>query len=144
MATTLTPDFKGAYAQPQVPAVAGECGNLAESYGGTYEAAALAQNKVVAIERVPKGSEIRGLRYANDALGATTALQFGWAYEDGSDSDVDAFATVSDASSAGAAVVAVMPWIPEKDVFIVVKQTGAGSATGTIFAACDYIYKGTC
>lgn len=142
MATTLTPDYKGAYAQPQVPAVAGDCGNIAESYGGLYEAAALAQNKVVAVERVPKGAEIRGLRYAIDALGATTALQIGWAYEDGSDSDVDAFATIADASTAAAAQVAVMPFTLSKDAFIVVKQTGAGSATGTIFAAAQYIYKG--
>jgi hypothetical protein len=143
MATTLTPDYKGSYAQPQVPAVAGDCGNLAESHGGLYEAAALAQNKVVAIERVPKGSEMRGLRYANDALGATTVLQFGWAYEDGTDSDVDAFATVADASAASASQVSIMPITLTKDAFIVVKQTGAGTATGTIFAACQYIYKGT-
>lgn len=141
----MTIDYKGSAAQPNAPAVAGDCGNLVRSYYGAYEAAALAQNKTVALTRVPKGSEVHGILYAHDALGANNGLTFGIEDEDGGTVHTDPalFKTVADASSAGAGVAHVMPFVTTVHTFLTVTKTGAGTATGTIDARAEYIFRGS-
>lgn len=138
----MTIDYIGPDASPQALCPAGDCGNLNVTYGGAYEAAALAQNKVVALGKVPMGSEIIGLSWAHDALGATNGLTFGWETEDGVTASAAAFYTDADVSTAAKGYAAVMPFVTTKDIYLTVTKTGAGTATGTIVAKAHYIYRG--
>lgn len=136
-------DYYASGAKTRVPAPACDYGNLSVNWQGAYEAAALAQNKIVALCRVPVGSLLLGLIYQHDAMGATTGLKFGIADEDGGStlSSVDNFVTVADSSSAGNSVAWIVPLAVTEDIYITVKQTGAGTATGTITAIPIYVFR---
>lgn len=135
---TITVKALGPHARADVPTHASDCGNLSIGHNGEYTVAALAQNEVVAISKIPKGSDVYGCHYSHAAMGSTTALQIGWTYVDDSDGDVDAFATVADASTAGSGWASCAPFTTQKEAYVIVKQTGAGTGAGKLTAQAIY------
>lgn len=136
------PDLYAYSAQPQYQPNIGMDGALTLSWGGTYTAAALAVNKTVALVHIPKNSQICGLHHHHGALGANNGLTYGFVYADGTSADEDLFAAVADASTAGAGLVAVVPFITEHDGYLTVTKTGAGTATGVIGGKVLFNYHG--
>jgi hypothetical protein len=137
----LTIDTYGYYAQDNTNASAADSGNLVAEIPSTIELAALAQNKTVAVARIPAGAFILGLLYAMDALGATTGIKLGIQSKSGEISDDDFFVTVADSSSAGRGFAScVMPFKLVEDAYVVATQSGAGTATGTLSAVPLYVF----
>lgn len=132
----------GPNATGRQPAHASDAGNLSISHKGKAEAAALAQNDGVNLCIVPKGSIVHGIKYAHDALGASTALKFGYApvAVGGMTADDDKFGTISDASTAGAGIKIIESFTATSDIYITVVNTGAGAATGTVEALALYLF----
>jgi hypothetical protein len=138
----LTIDTYGPYARDNTNPSAADCGNLVAEVPATIELAALAQNKTVAVAKIPQGAFVVGLLYAHDALGATTVLNLGLQTKSGATFDADFFGTVADTSSAGKGVLScVMPFKLAEDAYVVATQTGAGSATGTLSAVPLYVFQ---
>lgn len=110
---------------------------------GTYTASSLAQNKVVAVLIIPAGAEVFGVMFEHAALGANTALSFGYTeVVDQTTNDVALFGTVADASTANQGAVLLAQKRFDRDAYLVVKQTGAGTATGAIVVVPFGIYRG--
>ena len=93
MTTTTT----GPDAQPAVPIHASSYGNLSIAHRGAATVAAMGQGDVIRLGRIPKGADVFGIHSSNAALGATTALTFGYEAVDGSPVSAAAFLTVADA-----------------------------------------------
>lgn len=127
MTTTTGPD-----ARASVPTHASSYGNLSIAHRGKATAASMAQNDVIRLGRVPKGSDVYGIHRYNAALGASTALTYGYEAVDGSPVSAAYFATVADASTASSDFVACVPFTAQEDLYLTVTQTGAGSASGLI------------
>lgn len=132
--------FTGPDAHPTKPAYACACGNFALAQDGTAELSALAQNDSIRVSKIAKGSKVFGVHYAIDAMGANTAFQFGYESEDGVEADADYFGSVADASAAGAGFLACMPFTAQRDTYVTAKQTGSGTATGTLALAAFSIF----
>lgn len=119
----------------------GTWGNLT-NVKGTIEMAAQAQNKQAAMVRVPANSRIKAVKYGADALGANTAIAIGYEAVDGSPASAAYFGTIADASSAAAGNSTAFDLDVTEDTYITAKQTGSGTATGTVEVSVDYVYNG--
>lgn len=135
-------DQFGPDAARRAVANAAEAGNLSIAHRGEHTVAALAQNDVAAISKIPKNSLVLGLHYSHAAMGATTGLKFGYASEDGEDEEEAAFVTVADSSAAGVGVAWVVPFVTTKDLYVTATQTGAGTGAGKITAQALYVFQG--
>lgn len=120
---------------------AGEAGNLSVADRGAVEVVELGQNELATTCRIPKNAVLLGCHYSNDALGANTALKFGFQHADGQTEDLDAFGTVADASSASAGTLWCAPTLTTAESVCTVQQTGTGEATGTITAQPIYVFR---
>lgn len=122
---------------------AGEFGNFA-TWHGQIELAAAAQNEVHAVVKVPMGAKLMLLTHHADAMGANTGLKFGLQTVDGTTiSDDDYFATVADSSTGGFGIVATPLQVElDQDAYVIVKQSGAGTATGTVQVSVNGIWVG--
>lgn len=133
---TVGPD-----ATDRVPTNAAEAGNFSIAHRGAITVAALAANEVVAVSRIPKGADVYGLHYSHEALGATTALKFGYVPVDGSAAAVDdAFKAAAASTSAGVGWLACAPFTSQTDLYVIATQTGAGSGSGKITARALYVF----
>lgn len=131
----------GPRAKPREPVDAGDFGR---GHPKVYsiELAALGQNEVAALGKIPAGSIVVDLRYNTDALGANTAIQFGYEAVDGSPASANYFATASDTSSAANGRTSAFALNVTEDLYITAKNTGSGDATGTVEVIVTYVYIG--
>ncbi len=120
----------------------GTWGNLKQNRGAVT-LAALAQNEQAGLIRVPAFSYITQVSGTNAQLGAGSVLEIGYEAVDGSPGDPDAFADVADGNVAGGFNTPFAPVYVTEDVYITVKNTGAGAATGDVTVTCQYEYVGT-
>lgn len=134
-------DVKAETAKKRQLKPAGTWGNLT-NVKGTIEMAAQAQNKQAAMVMVPANSRIRGVKYNADALGANTVITIGYEAVDGSPASAAYFGTMSDTSSASAGNSSAFDLLVTEDTYITAKQTGSGTATGTVEVSVDYVYNG--
>lgn len=138
----MTITVKGDYAKARTLMQAAQAGNVSFQAPASITLAALAQNEVAAVARIPAYSLVVGAILVYAALGANTVLEIGHESEDGETSDPDAIGDVADASSAGSGFFACTPFQVTKDSYLTVKNTGAGAASGVVSAIPVYIYQG--
>ncbi len=106
----------------------------------SYEAAALAQNSVIAIAKLPPKAKVKEVVLAWDALGALTTLVCGDA------GDADRYITSQDSSSAGMArlnAITGMDYTASEndggnDTTLIELTLGGGAGTGTITSQVFY------
>lgn len=137
----MTIDVYGTEAKDRVLINAGTWGR-SNSPSYSIELAALAQNEVAAICKVPRGAQVTDFRHVTDALGSNTALEFGYERVSAGTGDTDYFATVADASSASNGRTTAGKLVVDEDMYITVKNTGSGDATGTVEVIPTYEYYG--
>jgi len=140
MPTTIT--VTGPMAEARVQNESADYGNL-RSKIGKDELAALAQNGVVGLCKVPPYCDIVGCHYFWDALGANTSLAFGTETQDGATAVAAAIKADAASTSAGAGYISFEAIdTGSTGMVITAKQGGVGTATGTVGVAPVYIHRG--
>lgn len=105
------------------------------------EFAAVEQDEVVAIAKVPPHSRLYALGEVHDAMGASTGLTY--AYESLDGQITGTIKAVADASSAGNSLTVLEPVdTGDTGLYITAKQTGASTATGTVAVSPHYVHDG--
>lgn len=93
--------------------------------------------------RLPAGTLLFGIEARNDALAASTTMQFGVRYPDGGGTDDDdLLLAAASTATAGSRSSPGHPIMFDVDVIITGTVAGA-AATGTVTVIVDYVFEGT-